>query len=107
MTMANDRSAFRLVVLGGSAASTAELFEAIEAWPGGRERRPQTDVVLVGRSAERLELVARAGRTRLTDAAGAPVRIDTSTDPRRALEGADAVVVQVRIGDLPARSCRP
>ena len=93
----------RLVVLGGSAASTPELFEAIEAWPDGVERRPELSVALVGRNSAKLELVARASRTRLSRN-GASVAIKTATDARAALMNADAVLVQVRIGGLAARS---
>ena len=92
----------RLIVLGGSAASTPELFEAIERWPGGVERRPALTVVLGGRSAEKLELVARACRTRLSGT-GRTVVVETATERRRALDGADVVVNQVRIGGLEAR----
>ena len=92
----------RLIVLGGSAASTPELFEAIERWPGGLERRPELTVVLAGRSAEKLELVAKACRTRLSGT-GRRVVVETATERRRALEGADLVVNQVRIGGLEAR----
>ena len=49
----------RLVVLGGSGASTPELIDALAAWPGGTDRRPPLDVVLVGRSTAKLELVAQ------------------------------------------------
>jgi 6-phospho-beta-glucosidase len=93
----------RLVVLGGSATSTPELFEAIDRWPLDVDRRPELTVVLVGRSEERLELVARASRTRLSGS-GRPVRVETATEQRRALEGADVVVSQVRVGGLAARS---
>jgi 6-phospho-beta-glucosidase len=92
----------RLVLLGGSAASTPELFEAIERWPGGVERRPQLTIVLAGRSANKLDLVARACRTRLSGT-GRPVVVETATERRRALGGADLVVNQVRIGGLAAR----
>jgi len=93
----------KLVVLGGSGASTPELFESLEAWPGGADRRPELTVVLAGRSASKLELVAAACRARVTGA-GRAVRVEASTDRRRALEGADVVLNQVRVGGLPARA---
>jgi 6-phospho-beta-glucosidase len=96
-------STVRVVVLGGSGASTPELMDAIADWPGGPDRRPVLDVVLQGRSAEKLELVADACRSRLPVAVeGVTVRTETSLD--QALEGADVVLIQVRIGGLDART---
>ncbi len=91
----------RLVVLGGSGASTPELCDAIAAWPGGAERRPALEVVLHGRSAHKLELVADACRSRL--GATADVAVRASTDLEEALDGADVVLIAVRIGGLAAR----
>ena len=55
----------RLVVLGGSGASTPELGGALTAWPADIARRPPLTVVLQGRSADKLAIVARAFRERL------------------------------------------
>jgi 6-phospho-beta-glucosidase len=91
----------RVVVLGGSGASTPELFDALDAWPGGAQRRPPMEIVLVGRSARKLELVAEASRRR-APSGGAPVRVKTAMN-LDALDGADVVLNQVRIGGLDAR----
>lgn len=93
----------RLVILGGSASSTPELFDALSAWPGGWERRPNLTVVLVGRDEAKLELVARGCRARPIGP-GAPVAVEIETNRRRALEGADVILNQVRIGGLAARA---
>ena len=93
----------RLVVLGGSGSSTPELVDALNAWPGGVDRRPSLDLVLVGRSREKLELVAGECRARLAPG-GPPVTVGTEADRRRALVGADVVLNQVRVGGLAARS---
>jgi 6-phospho-beta-glucosidase len=93
----------RLVVIGGSGSSTPELVDALEAWPGGLERRPPLAVVLVGRSAAKLEVVAAECRARIR-LPGPPITIETQTDRRRALGGADVVVDQVRVGGLAARA---
>lgn len=93
----------RFVVLGGSGSSTPELIDAFESWPGGIERRPPLELVLVGRTADRLEAVAAGCRDRLSGA-GAPIAIETSMDRRRALIGADVVLNQVRIGGYAARA---
>jgi 6-phospho-beta-glucosidase len=92
----------RLAVIGGSGASTPELLDAIAAWPGGAGRRPSLDVVLQGRSAHKLALVADACRRRLPPATDG-IGISSQTDLDRALDGADVVLVQVRVGGLDAR----
>jgi 6-phospho-beta-glucosidase len=101
--MPGDRRApYRLVIVGGSATATPELAEAIEAWPGGEDRRPPLTVVLHGRSGDKLELVARAFRKRL-GASAATVAVETSDELTAAVEGADVILNQVRIGGLTAR----
>ncbi len=92
----------RLVVLGGSGSSTPELADALAAWPGGLDRRPSLEVVLVGRSLDKLELVAGEFRGR-AGTAGPSVRVTVETDRRRALRDADVVLNQVRVGGLDAR----
>ena len=92
----------RLVILGGSASSTPELFDGLAAWPGGTERRPDLTVVLVGRDEAKLELVARGCRARPIGP-GAPVAVEMDANRRRALDGADVVLNQVRVGGLGAR----
>lgn len=92
----------RLVVLGGSGASTPELIDALAAWPGGSERRPDLSVTLVGRSHEKLELVGSACRSRAPKHQPS-ITIETSLNRRAALSGADIVLNQVRVGGLSAR----
>jgi 6-phospho-beta-glucosidase len=92
----------RLAVVGGSGASTPELIDALVDWPGGPDRRPSLDVVLQGRSAEKLALVADACRRRLPPATEG-IGVSSETELDRALDGADVVLVQVRIGGLDAR----
>jgi len=93
----------RLAVVGGSGASTPELMDAIAAWPGGDDRRPTLEVVLQGRSSQKLGLVADACRSRLP-AAVEGVTVSTETSLSRALDGADVVLIQVRVGGLDARA---
>ena len=93
----------RLVVVGGSGSSTPELVDALNAWPGGADRRPPLAVALVGRSQDKVELVADECRARLAPA-GPPVTVEAATDLRRALDGADVVLNQVRVGGLAARA---
>ncbi len=92
----------RLVILGGSGASTPELMDAIVEWPGGVARRPPLEIVLHGRSAGKLEVVAAACRQRLGEAA-ADITVLADTDLDRVLDGADVVLIQMRVGGLDAR----
>lgn len=92
----------RLVVIGGSGASTPELADAVRAWPGGDARRPPLEVILQGRSVEKLGLVAGAFQARLSGTSGAVVRPETDLD--RALDGADVILMQVRVGGYDARA---
>ena len=92
----------RLVVLGGSGSSTPELADALADWPGGLDRRPDLDVVLVGRSTGKLDVVGREFRAR-AGVAGPPISVSWTEDRRAALDGADVVLNQVRVGGLDAR----
>jgi len=93
----------RIVILGGSASATPELADALVAWPGGIERRPDLEVVLHARSANRLDVVATEMRRRIDGQEGAAIRVATETEISTALDGADVVVNAVRIGGLGAR----
>src|SRR5271163_4859620 len=93
----------RLVVLGGSAVSTVQLIDALADWPGGQARRPDgLELVLHGRS-WRLEAVADACRMRAR-AVALPVSVRGERDLATALDGADLVLNQIRVGGLQARS---
>jgi 6-phospho-beta-glucosidase len=95
--------AVRLVILGGSGAATPELADGLAVWPGGVERRPPLEIVLVSRSAEKLRLVVQETTRRTSGLAGAPVSVRGETIRRSALAGADVIVNAVRIGGLAAR----
>ena len=92
----------RLAVLGGSGTSTPELIDAIATWPGGDDRRPPLEIILQGRSADKLATVEGACRRRLPDTVK-NVALRSETSLEQALEGADVVLIQVRIGGLDAR----
>lgn len=93
----------RLVVLGGSGASTPELADALAAWPGGSDRRPPLEVVLLGRDAAKLDLVAAAFAARARSSPGPDLSVRATTDLAAALDGAHAILQQVRVGGLAAR----
>lgn len=84
----------RLAVLGGSAVSTPQLATALA------DEGVSIHVALAGRSPEKLDLVAEAFRR----AADGTLEVSAHTDPASALEGADLVLIQVRIGGLESRA---
>ena len=84
----------KVVVLGGSSVASPALVLALT-----RSSLQDMEVVLVGRSAEKLGVVGRA----CAIAAGPHVRVTTSTAPEQAMAGADAILNQVRVGGLAAR----
>nr|VFJ58004.1 MAG: 6-phospho-beta-glucosidase [Candidatus Kentron sp. FM]VFJ76589.1 MAG: 6-phospho-beta-glucosidase [Candidatus Kentron sp. FM]VFK21381.1 MAG: 6-phospho-beta-glucosidase [Candidatus Kentron sp. FM] len=91
----------KVVFWGGSSQSTP----ALGAWLGEQDIRRDMALILIGRSASRLSAVARACRI-LTD--GKPIRIHSHLvdDPNigSVLNGADLIVIQVRIGGYEGRS---
>jgi 6-phospho-beta-glucosidase len=88
----------KVVVLGGSSVATPELVRAVRQL----ERTQPMDLVLVSRTAVKLEKVARVARS--LAAGDRLLQILQTTDVDAALIGADIVIVQVRVGGLEARS---
>jgi 6-phospho-beta-glucosidase len=91
-------SLVRLAVLGGSGVATPELIRALAA----RADRPALEVALHGRTPEKLERVA-AACARLAARAQAPLAVRHTTDPAAALDGAQYVLNQIRVGGYAAR----
>ncbi len=89
----------RLTVLGGSGVATPELIAVF-----ARERaRPALDIVLHGRTAEKLQTVGSIC-TRLAHNADTPLAVSFTTDLDAALDGADCVLNQIRVGGYAARA---
>jgi 6-phospho-beta-glucosidase len=88
----------KIVVLGGSGVATPLLISALAGVPG---RTRHIEVVLVGRTAGKLELVAAVSR--MIAASDPLLRVTAQTDPETALAGAHIVLNQVRVGGLEAR----
>jgi 6-phospho-beta-glucosidase len=91
--------AIRLAVLGGSGVATPELIDAFAQ----AADRPALHVSLIGRDRAKLEAVGAMCR-RLAGKAAPPITVDTHTDPRRGLEGADYVLNQIRVGGYAGRA---
>ena len=90
----------KLVVLGGSALATPKLFEAMAR----ASARAAYDAVLVGRDAERLELVAAVSRDLLSAFPGVDIQVTTAAGLEPALDGADYILNQIRVGGLEGRA---
>ena len=88
----------RLTVLGGSGVATPELLRALAARPD----RPAMEIVLHGRTREKLESVA-AVCGRLAAQASPPLTVRHTTDLAESLEGAHYVLNQIRVGGYAAR----
>ncbi len=89
----------KLVVLGGSGVATPALAEALAKCPG---RTVAVEMVLVGRSQDKLQKVAAIAR--LLAGSDPLLSISSTTDVDAALAGALLVLNQVRVGGLEARA---
>ncbi|WP_199548104.1 6-phospho-beta-glucosidase [Streptomyces sp. N35] len=90
----------KLAVVGGGSTYTPEL---IDGFARLREVLPIEELVLVDPAAERLELVGGLAR-RIFAKVGHPGRIVTTSDLDAGVEGADAVLLQLRVGGQAARN---
>jgi 6-phospho-beta-glucosidase len=90
----------KIVVVGGGSTYTPELVDGIGRL---RDLLPVDELVLVDPAADRLELVAGLGR-RILARLGHPARVVTSAELGPALDGAAAVLVQLRVGGQAARN---
>ncbi|HLE26928.1 MAG TPA: hypothetical protein VI793_02340 [Anaerolineales bacterium] len=89
----------KLTVLGGSGIATPELITMLAR----AQERPALDVVLHGRTADKLQIVGGVC-ARLAQEAVAPLAVSFTTDLDSALEGADFVLNQIRVGGYAARA---
>lgn len=98
--MANGNGV-KVVTIGGGSSYTPELVEGLIL---RHDRLPVSELVLVDvpEGEEKLETEGALAR-RMVEHAGVPMRVATTLDRRRALEGADFVTIQIRVGRLPAR----
>ncbi|MFF9840398.1 6-phospho-beta-glucosidase [Streptomyces sp. NPDC013740] len=89
----------KLAVVGGGSTYTPEL---IDGFARLRDTLPITELVLVDPAAERLDLVGGLAR-RIFAKQGHEGRIVTTSDLDAGVEGADAVLLQLRVGGQAAR----
>ncbi|WP_228975214.1 6-phospho-beta-glucosidase [Streptomyces sp. DH12] len=89
----------RLVVVGGGSTYTPEL---VDGFARLRDALPVDELVLVDPAAERLDVVGGVAR-RILARQGHPGKVTTTTDLDAAADGADAVLLQLRVGGQAAR----
>ncbi|TXS55199.1 6-phospho-beta-glucosidase [Streptomyces sp. t39] len=89
----------KLAVVGGGSTYTPEL---IDGFARMRDTLPITELVLIDPAADRLELVGGLAR-RIFAKQGHAGTIVTTSDLDAGVEGADAVLLQLRVGGQAAR----
>ncbi|MFF0115552.1 6-phospho-beta-glucosidase [Streptomyces prasinus] len=89
----------KLTVVGGGSTYTPEL---VDGFARLRDTLPVEELVLVDPDADRLELVGGLAR-RIFARQGHGGRIVTTSDLDAAVDGADAVLLQLRVGGQAAR----
>ncbi|MGP3976174.1 6-phospho-beta-glucosidase [Streptomyces sp. 8N114] len=89
----------KLAVVGGGSTYTPEL---IDGFARLRDVLPLDELALIDPAAERLELVGGLAR-RIFAKQGHPGTVTTTADLDAGVEGADAVLLQLRVGGQAAR----
>ncbi|MFG2225215.1 6-phospho-beta-glucosidase [Streptomyces sp. NPDC048644] len=90
----------KLAVVGGGSTYTPEL---IDGFARLRDVLPVEELVLIDPAADRLELVGGLAR-RIFAKQGHPGRISWTSDLDAGVDGADAVLLQLRVGGQAARN---
>ncbi|WP_077328640.1 6-phospho-beta-glucosidase [Virgibacillus siamensis] len=91
----------KVVIIGGGSSYTPEIMEGIIK---RHDSFPVTDVVLVDiePGKEKLDIVGRLAE-RMIEKSGKPINLSCTLDRKKALQGADFVSTQIRVGGLAAR----
>ena len=90
----------KLAVVGGGSTYTPELVDGLARM---QDALPVDELVLVDPAEDRLALVGGLGR-RILQRYGHPGRLTTTTDLDAGVAGADAVLLQLRVGGQDARN---
>ncbi|MEW1907901.1 6-phospho-beta-glucosidase [Kitasatospora sp. NPDC085895] len=90
----------KLAIVGGGSTYTPEL---IDGFARLRDTLPIGELVLVDPAADRLELIAGLAR-RIFARQGHDARVTTASDVAAGVQGADAVLLQLRVGGQAARN---
>ncbi|MFE0551515.1 6-phospho-beta-glucosidase [Streptomyces pilosus] len=89
----------KLTVVGGGSTYTPEL---VDGFARLRDTLPLTELVLTDPATDRLDLIGALSR-RILARQGHPGTVTTTADLDAAVDGADAVLLQLRVGGQAAR----
>lgn len=89
----------KICVIGAGSTYTPEL---IEGFVKRRRELPVARIALMDIDREKLNIVGGLA-ARMVEKAGLGAKVDLLTDRKKALDGADFVLTQIRVGGLPAR----
>ncbi|MET7637851.1 6-phospho-beta-glucosidase [Streptomyces sp. NPDC005438] len=89
----------KIAVVGGGSTYTPELVDGLARLG---DRLPLTELVLIDPSAERLEPVGGLAQ-RILAHRGHPAKVVTTSELERGVDGANAVLIQLRVGGQQAR----
>jgi 6-phospho-beta-glucosidase len=90
----------KLAIIGGGSTYTPEL---VDGFARLRAELPLTELALVDPNADRLEAVGAVSR-RILAKQGHPARVLATSSLEEGVDGADAVLVQLRVGGQAARN---
>ena len=96
---ADGREGMKIAVIGGGSTYTPELVSGLSR---ERERIDVSELVLQDIDAERREVVGGLAQ-RMLDRQGYEGRLEITDDLDRAVDGADFVLIQIRVGGQEAR----
>ncbi len=89
----------KVCVIGGGSTYTPEL---VEGFVNRSDELPVGEIALTDIDPERLEVVGGLA-ARMVEKAGLDARVELTTERRRAIEGSDFVITQIRVGGVRAR----
>ncbi|MYL57699.1 6-phospho-beta-glucosidase, partial [Virgibacillus halodenitrificans] len=94
--------ALKVVVIGGGSSYTPEIIEGLIK---RHSSFPVTEIVLVDIEAgkEKLQIIGELSK-RMIEKSGKSINLSWTLDRRKALQGADFVSTQIRVGGLEARA---
>lgn len=97
----NHQKRVKITVIGGGSSYTPELVEGLI---NGYEEMPVSELWLVDieEGRHKLEIVGNLAK-RMVKKSGLPIRVELTLDRRKAIQGADFVTTQMRVGLLEAR----
>ena len=89
----------KVCVIGAGSTYTPEL---VEGFINRRDELPVSSISLMDIDGAKLDIVGTLAK-RMVEKAGLGATVELTTDRRKAIEGADYIITQIRVGGLQAR----